>query len=101
MRLASGLRAADSADAKSAVPAAPITSRPGRNFRVAGLGVPSVSMNMEAVLVREWLPIPDEGGLFWAPVQRARRPVQDRPGPSGRHGPGRIAARLPAAVTSP
>ena len=35
------------AEAKSAVPV-PITSRPGRNLRVAGFGVPSVSMNMIA-----------------------------------------------------
>jgi len=28
------------------VPRGPITSRPGRNLSVAGLGVPSVSMNM-------------------------------------------------------
>ena len=42
---ASGLRPAASGEAKSAVPL-PITSRPGRNFRVAGLGVGSVSMNM-------------------------------------------------------
>jgi hypothetical protein len=26
----------------------PMTSRPGKNFRVAGFGVPSVSMNMAA-----------------------------------------------------
>jgi len=49
---ASGLRAATSAEAKSAVPRAPITSRPGRNFRVAGFGVPSVSMNMGRVLTK-------------------------------------------------
>ena len=47
--VASGLRAAASAEAKSAVDA-PITSRPGRNFSVAGLGVPSVSMNMTETL---------------------------------------------------
>ena len=45
--MASGLRSADARSAKSAVPT-PMTSRPGRNFRVAGLGVPSVSMNMAA-----------------------------------------------------
>ena len=49
--LASGLRSAASAVAKSAVPA-PITSRPGRNFSVAGLGVLSVSMNMGASCCR-------------------------------------------------
>src|SRR5208337_2181999 len=43
--LANGLRAALSVEAKSAVEK-PITSRPGKNFRVAGFGVPSVSMNM-------------------------------------------------------
>ena len=43
--VASGLRMAVTGEAKSAVES-PITSRPGRNFRVAGLGVPSVSMNM-------------------------------------------------------
>ena len=34
---------------KSATAPSPITSRPGRNFRVAGLGVDSVWMNMVAV----------------------------------------------------
>jgi hypothetical protein len=49
MRDASGLRIAASTPAKSAVPRSPITSRPGMNFRVAGLGVDSVSMNMASV----------------------------------------------------
>src|ERR1019366_5972339 len=43
--VASGERAAEALEAKSAVER-PITSRPGRNFNVAGFGVPSVSMNM-------------------------------------------------------
>ena len=70
MRAASGLRAAASAPAKSAVPRSPITSRPGMNFRVAGFGVDSVSMNMASVSRG----FPDRCGLL-----RARR---NRPGPA-------------------
>src|SRR4051812_7680630 len=44
--LARGERPAVSALGKSATAPSPITSRPGRNFRVAGLGVDSVWMNM-------------------------------------------------------
>ena len=43
--VARGLRVAEAGEAKSAVER-PSTSRPGRNFNVAGFGVPSVSMNM-------------------------------------------------------
>ena len=43
---AKGERAAASRDGKSATAPSPITSRPGRNFKVAGLGVDSVWMNM-------------------------------------------------------
>src|SRR5579864_9237863 len=43
---ASGERAADSRSGKSATEPSPMTSRPGRNFRVAGFGVDSVWMNM-------------------------------------------------------
>ena len=49
--VASGLGTAASGLAKSAV-RAPITSRPGRNFSVAGFGVSSVSMNMGALRQR-------------------------------------------------
>ena len=41
-RSASGERLASSKLAKLAVPASPITARPGRNFSVAGFGVCSV-----------------------------------------------------------
>src|SRR6185312_9216564 len=43
---ASGERSAAFLSGKSATLPSPITSRPGRNFRVAGLGVDSVWMNM-------------------------------------------------------
>src|SRR5690242_4921564 len=45
-RCARGERAALSAEGKSTLPEA-TTSRPGRNIKVAGLGVSSVWMNME------------------------------------------------------
>ncbi len=44
--LASGERAAASRVGKSATVPSPMTSRPGRNFSVAGLGVDSVWMNI-------------------------------------------------------
>src|SRR6185437_8351896 len=47
-RVAKGERVAASASAKFAVPCS-ITVRPGRNLRVAGLGVVSVSMNIVAL----------------------------------------------------
>src|SRR5690242_7792586 len=43
---ASGERSAAVLSGKSATLPSPITSRPGRNFRVAGFGVDSVWMNM-------------------------------------------------------
>ena len=43
---ASGERAAASLSGKSATALSPITSRPGRNFSVAGFGVDSVWMNI-------------------------------------------------------
>src|SRR5476651_2073795 len=46
--VARGERPAVSALGKSATAPSPITSRPGRNLRVAGLGVDSVWMNMGA-----------------------------------------------------
>src|SRR5262245_57239223 len=47
-RVASGERAPAWASGKSTVPAV-MTSRPGRNFKVAGLGVVSVCMNMDQI----------------------------------------------------
>src|SRR5690242_3078510 len=58
--LAKGERPAVEASGKSATPPSPITSRPGRNFRVAGLGVDSVWMNMAALLGMR--PLDEPGG---------------------------------------
>src|SRR5579875_1181209 len=55
-RSARGERVAASASAKFAVPSS-ITVRPGRNFKVAGLGVVSVSMNMGLA--------PDRSASIW------------------------------------
>src|SRR5665213_3170316 len=46
---ARGERSPDSRVGKSATAASPITSRPGRNFSVAGFGVDSVWMNMRSL----------------------------------------------------
>ena len=50
--LARGERPAASTLGKSATAPSPITSRPGRKFRVAGLGVDSVWMNMAMCPIR-------------------------------------------------
>src|SRR5215469_4021462 len=74
---ASGERAAAPLSGKSATEPSPMTSRPGRNFKVAGLGVDSVWMNMSQIL-------PSSINILHGPREPVNQLVRHRlsPGPT-------------------